>query len=254
MNTDWYYTNGRSRHGPIDEAGIRLRAQKGFVRRDTLLWRSGLSGWTRADELGFFPDDDVEPTMCAIPVPDEPPPIPRAPAAPSPAPPPPPVVPTPPPAAPVSFAASFAPPPVAPPPARSRFSLPAALPDDDDDEDETSATAFSSDERATAPSPQPPAAEAAPPPQAPPASGLAPGAAAPQEAGDVSVANWFWTMLAMAIPFVNVVLLFVFAFGDGTPASKRNWARAILLWVLVGVGIAVLFWGALLGSVASMGR
>ncbi|MBR1837619.1 MAG: DUF4339 domain-containing protein, partial [Kiritimatiellae bacterium] len=75
--TQWYYTNGRSKHGPIDEAGIRLRAQKGYVRRDTLLWRSGLAGWTRADELGFFPDDDVEPTLCAIPVPDGPPPIPQ---------------------------------------------------------------------------------------------------------------------------------------------------------------------------------
>lgn len=51
----------------------------------------------------------------------------------------------------------------------------------------------------------------------------------------VSVGNWMLTYLIMCIPFVNFIMLFVWAFGGGSPVSKENWAKASLIWMLIAV-------------------
>ena len=51
----------------------------------------------------------------------------------------------------------------------------------------------------------------------------------------VSVGNWVMTMLLMCIPFINIILLFVWAFGSNTEISKANWAKATLVWFLLGL-------------------
>ena len=71
-------------------------------------------------------------------------------------------------------------------------------------------------------------------------------------AGPVSVGDWFVTMLIMIIPLVNLIMLFIWAFGSGTNESKANWAKASLIWMLVGIVIAILFGGAILASIAAM--
>jgi hypothetical protein len=50
--------------------------------------------------------------------------------------------------------------------------------------------------------------------------------------------NWMLTYLLMCIPLVNIVLLFVWAFGSNAPASKANWAKASLVWA----GISIVFY------------
>lgn len=57
----------------------------------------------------------------------------------------------------------------------------------------------------------------------------------------VGVGDWMVTYLLMCIPVVNIILLFVWAFGDNTPVSKANWAKASLLWLL----LAIMFYLAL---------
>lgn len=57
----------------------------------------------------------------------------------------------------------------------------------------------------------------------------------------VSVGNWMLTILIMAIPLVNLIMLLVWAFSSGTPLSKSNWAKATLLWMLIMIVIGVLF-------------
>ncbi|MCX6138409.1 MAG: hypothetical protein NTV54_13040 [Ignavibacteriales bacterium] len=61
----------------------------------------------------------------------------------------------------------------------------------------------------------------------------------------VSLGEWMITMLIMIIPIVNIVMLFVWAFGSGTNASKANWAKATRVWMLIGIGLSILFLGAL---------
>ena len=67
----------------------------------------------------------------------------------------------------------------------------------------------------------------------------------------VTVGNWMLTTLLMSIPVVNLILLFVWAFGGGTPESKSNWAKAALLWGVIGIVIyVVLFLVMGLGAAA----
>lgn len=66
----------------------------------------------------------------------------------------------------------------------------------------------------------------------------------------VTTGQWMGILLVMSIPFVNFILLLVWAFSTGEPATKSNWAKATLIWMLIIVGIyiavAVLFGATLL--------
>jgi uncharacterized membrane protein YdcZ (DUF606 family) len=56
-----------------------------------------------------------------------------------------------------------------------------------------------------------------------------------------SVGDWMLTLLVTSIPLVGLIMLFILAFSQTENESKRNWARAILLWSLIGVVVGVLF-------------
>ena len=56
---------------------------------------------------------------------------------------------------------------------------------------------------------------------------------------NVSVGNWLLTMLLMCIPIVNIVMLFVWAFGGGAEKSKSNWAKAQLIWMLIMIILSI---------------
>lgn len=64
----------------------------------------------------------------------------------------------------------------------------------------------------------------------------------------VTIGDWIITMLLMCIPLVNLILLLVWAFGSSAPVSKANWAKATLIFMLVGIVLAILFWGAFVGA------
>ena len=55
----------------------------------------------------------------------------------------------------------------------------------------------------------------------------------------VSVGNWMLTLFLTFIPIVNIIMLLVWAFSSSTPPSKANWAKAALLWVLIGILLGV---------------
>jgi heme/copper-type cytochrome/quinol oxidase subunit 2 len=64
----------------------------------------------------------------------------------------------------------------------------------------------------------------------------------------VSFGDWMLTMLLCAIPLVNIIMLFVWAFGSSTNPSKANWAKASLLWAVIAVVLWVVVFGALFAS------
>ena len=49
----------------------------------------------------------------------------------------------------------------------------------------------------------------------------------------ITTGDWVIVYLIMCIPLVNIIMLFVWAFGGGTPASKANWAKATLIWFVI---------------------
>ncbi len=62
-----------------------------------------------------------------------------------------------------------------------------------------------------------------------------------QRESAVTVKDWLLVMLLMCIPIVNLVMPFVWAFGGGNiPESKKNWAKAMLLWAVIMIGVYVL--------------
>ncbi|MHA7965859.1 hypothetical protein ACX93W_17195 [Paenibacillus sp. CAU 1782] len=71
----------------------------------------------------------------------------------------------------------------------------------------------------------------------------------------ISMKEWMLTLLIMIIPIVNVIMMFVFAFGEGNP-SKKNYFKASLLFAAIILGIyvifAILFAGALFSAFGNM--
>ena len=64
----------------------------------------------------------------------------------------------------------------------------------------------------------------------------------------VTVGEWMITMLIMIIPIVNIVMLFVWGFGGNAQISKANWAKATLIWALIGIIIAIVILGIFAGA------
>jgi heme/copper-type cytochrome/quinol oxidase subunit 2 len=58
-------------------------------------------------------------------------------------------------------------------------------------------------------------------------------------AGEVTLGDWMITLLLSFLPIVNIVMLFVWSFGSNTNPSKANWAKATLIWMLIGIVLAI---------------
>ncbi|MEX0685649.1 MAG: hypothetical protein WD267_07690 [Balneolales bacterium] len=61
----------------------------------------------------------------------------------------------------------------------------------------------------------------------------------------LSVKDWMITILITFIPIVNIIMYFVWAFGENTNYNKANWAKAILLWAVISFIFGILFLGFL---------
>ncbi|MDU0202883.1 MULTISPECIES: hypothetical protein [Paenibacillus] len=72
-----------------------------------------------------------------------------------------------------------------------------------------------------------------------------------QHAPVLSVKDWMITILLMAIPIVNIVLLFVWAFSKNENPSKSNYAKASLIWAAIGLVLYLIFVVILFGTVMS---
>lgn len=54
----------------------------------------------------------------------------------------------------------------------------------------------------------------------------------PRDHNEMTVGNWLLTFLILAIPLLNIIMLFVWAFGDGNQ-TRATYAKATLLWILI---------------------
>mgnify|MGYP007021025378 FL=1 len=59
------------------------------------------------------------------------------------------------------------------------------------------------------------------------------------ERPDESVGSWMLTLLLCGIPVIGFIYLLVLAFGSGAAPSKRNFARAALIWTLIALVVTV---------------
>ncbi|MDR0394858.1 MAG: hypothetical protein LBH77_06840 [Tannerella sp.] len=65
----------------------------------------------------------------------------------------------------------------------------------------------------------------------------------------VSIGDWIITFIIMIIPLINLIMLFVWAFGGGTSESKANWAKASLILYLISIILVIAFWGLIVAII-----
>lgn len=65
----------------------------------------------------------------------------------------------------------------------------------------------------------------------------------------LSVGEFFVMILLLGIPIVNIIMLFVWGFGESN-TNKKNYSRAVLIWMAIGIGLGILF--AILSLVIGM--
>ena len=61
----------------------------------------------------------------------------------------------------------------------------------------------------------------------------------------MTIGDWLITFLIQAIPLVGFVMLFVWAFGDGTHPSKKSWAQASLIMMVIVIVLMIIFFAAI---------
>ncbi|GGG81413.1 hypothetical protein [Paenibacillus radicis (ex Gao et al. 2016)] len=71
----------------------------------------------------------------------------------------------------------------------------------------------------------------------------------------ISVKEWMLMMLISIIPIVGIIMMFVWAFGEGNP-TKKNYYKAALLWsaivLVLYILIVVLFLGSMFAAFGNM--
>ena len=59
----------------------------------------------------------------------------------------------------------------------------------------------------------------------------------------ISLGEWIITFIVLAIPLVNIIMLFVWGFSSGTNPSKQNFCRAALILYAICFVLFFLFGG-----------
>ena len=67
-----------------------------------------------------------------------------------------------------------------------------------------------------------------------------------------SLGSWVLVTFIMFIPLVNLIYMLVLAFGSGTSIAKRNFARASLIWMAVGIALSIVMFILLADMGASL--
>jgi hypothetical protein len=66
-----------------------------------------------------------------------------------------------------------------------------------------------------------------------------------------TVGDWMLNFLILSIPLVNFIVLLVWAFSSDTNPIKANFSKAALIWMIILVGIYIVFFGAILAAIFS---
>ena len=58
--------------------------------------------------------------------------------------------------------------------------------------------------------------------------------------------------LILIIPLVGLIMCFVWAFGDGSNLNRKAWAKAKLIWMLIGIVLTILLVLLLAGTITAI--
>ncbi len=69
---------------------------------------------------------------------------------------------------------------------------------------------------------------------------------------EMTTGQWVLTIFLSGLGIIGIILLFVWAFGNDTPTSKRNYSRAMLIWYAISVGLVVILYIGLFACAGAM--
>lgn len=81
----------------------------------------------------------------------------------------------------------------------------------------------------------------------------APSAASAPYVKPLGVGSYLGMILLTAIPIVGIILLFVWAFSSDTNLNRKNYARAVLIMMLISIVLAIVFGGVMAGIASMIG-
>ena len=62
-----------------------------------------------------------------------------------------------------------------------------------------------------------------------------------QRTSVLSIKDWVFTLIILALPLVGFIMLFVWGFGSDTNENKANFAKAALIIYAIMIAISILF-------------
>lgn len=57
----------------------------------------------------------------------------------------------------------------------------------------------------------------------------------------ISFGEWVWSLLLCFVPLVNLIMLIIWSTTSETNPNKQNFARAMLIWTVVGIVFSIVF-------------
>lgn len=68
----------------------------------------------------------------------------------------------------------------------------------------------------------------------------------------MTLGNWVITLLLMCIPLVNIILVFVWAFGSDVNKSKKTFFQAQLIFGAISIVLMIIFGSAIFAIIGNM--
>lgn len=67
----------------------------------------------------------------------------------------------------------------------------------------------------------------------------------------LGVGDYMLMFILLALPLINLIMLFVWAFGNGN-LNRKNYAKAALVFMIIGVVLSVIFAGTMSAFIMQM--
>jgi len=67
----------------------------------------------------------------------------------------------------------------------------------------------------------------------------------------VGIGQWILIFIVQGIPVIGLIMLLILAL-DSSNRTRANYARAIFVLMLIGIILAVCFWGAIAAAIAGI--
>ncbi|MDF1494342.1 hypothetical protein [Caproiciproducens sp. CPB-2] len=74
-----------------------------------------------------------------------------------------------------------------------------------------------------------------------------------EDSAPLSIGSYLVMMLVGAIPVVGLVMMLVWAFSGSANTNRKNYARAFLIVMLIGVVLSIIFGAAFVSLLSSIG-